>query len=334
MTETQFKKFEKGTCSADEINEQLKYFKENPSEVDNHFTNEEWEEFYLNNKERLPKEKSEKFFQNIESLIKEDKKKRVNISLVASLVAASLLIFISILFWNQETLPKSNQFAINKNVLIKHANFGKENISFILPDGTKVTLFPQSEIQFDSVFKNKRIVYLNGKAKFDVVHDDSRVFKVECKDIVTTDIGTSFLIDGQQNNVRIDLYEGKVSVAKLKDKNSTVFLNPGQYALYDSKTKSLAIGNNTVKLAINNTANTSVDDASIVGFKNNSLKKVLDQLSLLYKVKIEYPTAKVSHIQMSMAIDSSQKIETILKNIAIIGDLKLIKNGDKNYVLK
>lgn len=337
MTKNFFQKYIKGICSSSETNELLKSFKENPREVDSYFSEEEWIEFYNENNTKIPQKKSEQIFLNVESLIKEDQKKGKNIYLISRSIAASLLILIGIIsFWKLNSLTDSSQLAITENSLIKYENFGKENMNIILTDNTKIILFPKSEIQIDTISKSESNVYLNGKASFEVIHNPSRIFKVKCRNLITTDFGTRFLIDGLQKSVRIDLFEGKVSVAKINDIKSKIFLTPGDFVFFDEINQTLVIGSDHEKNKPIHSPNINKrnDDLSVVEVKNVNLKKILDQLSLKYNVSIEYPTEKIDQIQMNMAIDTSQKIEIILKNIALIGDLQLIKKDEKKYILK
>jgi len=341
MPEKLFRRYLEGDCSKEEVRQILQYFRENPLEIERYFSEEEWKQFCKINTDRLPEHISQRLLNNVETLIKEDKSKRKRkaLYLISGAVAATFFLFILFNFLrrNERVLPVENTI-VAKNTLIKRANSGISNLDIVLRDGTKVVLYPHSEIQFDSLLGQTVDIYLTGKAKFEVQHDTSRIFKVWCGDIVTTDIGTIFVIDVEHRDVRVDVFEGKISVAKSRDSGSIVYLNTGQFAIYKSQTKALTAGTLRQKeeeqLASHTNKLKNSTNASIIRFRNDNLKTVLDRLSAQYKVTIEYPTEKVSGIRLNMAIDTSQNIEDILKNIAIVGDLQLTKENDKKYILQ
>jgi len=342
MPEELFQKYRNGNCSPQEMDELFEYFIEYPSEIEQYFTEEEWQLFYTADKETnndaLTESQSGKLYHNTESLIRKNKKIKT-IYLASGAVAACLLLFFGLKFYRQQVvLPHGGSEKIVKNTLLKKNNFSNAPVQVLLSDSSMVTLYSNSEIRYDSVFYNERNIYLTGKAKFDVVHNASKILKVWCKDVVTTDIGTVFVIDGLQDNVRVDLLEGKASVAKIKDEKNIVYLSAGQFASYNKTTDQLAIGTtpSTNQLVIKNSkTNKPVTiDAGLIQIQNRNLKKVFDQLSAKYNVSIEYPYEKINRSRINIAVDTTLSIEVILKNLALVSDLQLIKQASNKYILK
>ncbi len=161
---------------------------------------------------------------------------------IAASVAA-LLIIGSAIFYNPKKVQGNEQkeispkiAAIIENNTLKRLNSTNQNQIAYLVDGTKVTMRPGSSIEY-SVFlqQDKRAVYLNGDAFFDVAKDANRPFYVYTKDIVLKVLGTSFNVSNNKHNGNIIVLvkTGKVSVSKNTNRNKAEFiLNPNQLITY------------------------------------------------------------------------------------------------------
>lgn len=82
-----------------------------------------------------------------------------------------------------------------------------------LPDGSRITLGPQS--QFETAFTaNERRVRLSGEAYFSVAHDEARPFIVEAQGTLIRDVGTEFEIKSDADGVRVTVARGAVDVTE------------------------------------------------------------------------------------------------------------------------
>ncbi|MBB5636397.1 ferric-dicitrate binding protein FerR (iron transport regulator) [Pedobacter cryoconitis] len=91
-----------------------------------------------------------------------------------------------------------------------------ERKQFILADGTRVWLSPNSKLTYPDRFNDdKRIVSLDGEAFFEVTHDAARPFIIQSEQISTTVLGTSFNVSAykDQQEINVTLVTGKVAVA-------------------------------------------------------------------------------------------------------------------------
>jgi transmembrane sensor len=94
-------------------------------------------------------------------------------------------------------------------------NATPENIT--LPDGSVLLLSPGTKISYPAELAgSKREVYLLGKAFFNVSHDAERPFFVHTGEVVTKVLGTSFWVEGSNDNsaIEVSVVTGKVSVSK------------------------------------------------------------------------------------------------------------------------
>ena len=106
-----------------------------------------------------------------------------------------------------------------------------------LADGTNVWVFAESEIRFPTRFKgNKREVYLEGEAYFDVTHDEQHPFIVHTEQLNVKVLGTGFNVMAYKGDARteVTLVHGKVDV---KSKNISEILTPSRQFVMNNDTR-------------------------------------------------------------------------------------------------
>jgi transmembrane sensor len=145
------------------------------------------------------------------------------------LSAAAMLIGVCALaFWftfDNNSKSQTETFVSGK------AGTGKMLVVY-LNDGTKVTLNSGSELLYPEKFDgNKREVYLNGEAYFEVAHDPSKSFQVHSGKVVTSVLGTSFNVMAypSMSKMAVTVLTGKVAV-KNTSTDKLVTLLPKQRA--------------------------------------------------------------------------------------------------------
>jgi len=117
----------------------------------------------------------------------------------------------------------------------------------ILIDGTKVWLNCGTSLKYKADFGiDKREVYLNGEAYFEVAKDPAIPFFVHASSVVVKAIGTSFNVKcyPEDKTIETTLFEGKVKVyrSNFRGMNSgSVFLMPNEKATFIKKDSKLII---------------------------------------------------------------------------------------------
>ncbi|WP_020596128.1 FecR domain-containing protein [Spirosoma panaciterrae] len=106
--------------------------------------------------------------------------------------------------------------------------------SIVLPDGTRVTLNANSELQLSRFpfLAPSRDVFLKGEAEFAVVHTSTHdPFKVHAaNDVEVVVLGTEFVVNARRNNTRVELTKGKVQLRyPTLDQISTLTMRPGDW---------------------------------------------------------------------------------------------------------
>ena len=118
-----------------------------------------------------------------------------------------------------------------------------QKLTVFLSDGSKVKLNAESRLTYTKPFDDeKRVVYLEGEAFFEVAADPEKPFIVRTSELETRVLGTSFNVKAYPEDGRIDVAvkSGKVSVTSQKIKNSdilgnNVVLSPTEMASYSQK---------------------------------------------------------------------------------------------------
>jgi ferric-dicitrate binding protein FerR (iron transport regulator) len=114
-----------------------------------------------------------------------------------------------------------------------------KNANLVLPDGTKVWLNARTTINYPSSFgKNKRDIFLDGEAYFEVESDESRPFIVHAKTYDINVLGTKFNIDAYsfRHDFVVSLMEGSLKISSATDSGNSLLLKPSQLAYLANNT--------------------------------------------------------------------------------------------------
>ena len=271
-------------------------------------------------------------------------------------IAASLVLAVG-LVWQIFFRDKQPAVVVENTVkkadsvtaLVRHETntTGKEK-RIELPDGSLIVLADKSEVTYQEPFAAKRHIALTGKAWFKVAKDTTHPFMVSSGIVTTTALGTAFSVTAfdRTDSVTIRLYEGKVvvkaastTINKLK---KPVYLLPGQEFVYDGengkvrpfKLKQAAATEQRIseELERDNPRIPFDEDGNWYMFNNQSLERVLHQLSALHNVKIVYNKKDIQNIDFTGKYNKSDSLETILKRIGILNNLKITKT-DTAYII-
>lgn len=151
-------------------------------------------------------------------------------------VAATVAIFAVALFSIYSYLQNETDKPVEVKWVLKENPAGQKSRIF-LPDGSIVWLNAASSLEYIENFSDSnRYIILEGEAYFEVERDAKRPFIVDCRQIVTTALGTKFNINGfNENAVNVSLLHGSVIVnsEQLKNDDSKT-LNPGEYSVFSN----------------------------------------------------------------------------------------------------
>jgi ferric-dicitrate binding protein FerR (iron transport regulator) len=198
----------------------------------------------------------------------------------------------------------------------------------VLPDGSKVWLNAATTLQYSASLRargNRNVMLVDGEAYFEVAKDKSRPFVVSTKTQEVEVLGTHFNINsyGDQGRTVTTLEEGSVKVSswdrKIAHSMNTIILKPGEQSLS-------AGGLLTVREADMQSALAWKE--GMIYFRDAPIQEVLRQVSLWYKIEIEYegiPTKEVFNGGVKRTADLSSVLRILeLSNVHF--SLKTRKN--------
>lgn len=222
---------------------------------------------------------------------------------------------------NGEDITIGTDQKVFQNIISKKTNYntvivpyGKRTL-ITLSEGTKVWLNSGSKLIFPAVFsENKREVYIDGEAVFEVTHSETNPFYVQTRDFDIKVLGTVFNVSSYSDdkNSSTVLQKGKI---ELSYKGNSIFTKekltilPSTMAVYNPDE------NNFTKEKVNPQDYMSWHDGYLV-FNNEKLINILKRLSRYYNVDILLTDAKIQNETFSGKLDLKGSPSKVLDIIA------------------
>ncbi|MBE9467878.1 MAG: FecR family protein [Bacteroidetes bacterium] len=200
------------------------------------------------------------------------------------------------------------------------------NKKVILPDGSSVYLYADSRINFPKEFsKNNRKVQLTGEAFFEIVKNTKKPFIVSAKNARVKVLGTSFSVNANLPNKKVEVFvkTGKVKFYKKNNEQANVILKPGNLGIFS---------NNEISKKQNNNINYLSWKTNDLIFKNNKLEDVISEINKTYNVEILCETSVIRNLRMTSTF-SNQPIDNVLEVICSTFDLNYMIKDTKEIVL-
>ena len=162
--------------------------------------------------------------------------------------AAAILVTITFGVYQFFSIKQSSlafQYGKEKDNLIEEQNNGNLSKTVRLEDGSIILLQPTSRIAYPTHFSiDKREVYLEGEAFFEVSKNPIKPFLVHSGNILTQVLGTSFTIKPTKENSQIEVSVKTGKVAVFEDtkqvalnneqrKNNGTIITPNQKVIYN-----------------------------------------------------------------------------------------------------
>lgn len=181
-----------------------------------------------------------------------------------------------------------------------------------LPDGTRVSFGPKTTFHYNKDFgKDKRIVYLEGEAYFEVAKLRGKPFIVKTKELDVEALGTKFNVMAYplDSLVITTLLEGSVRLTTMNFDAQTI-LKPDQQFTYHRTTKS----SNLQKVdALQFTSWTT----GYYFFSEQRLDAILDRLSHVYGVQFIISSDKLKKRTFTGTFYRGQSIKDIMEIIKL-----------------
>jgi len=260
----------------------------------------------------------------IHSIKKATRRKRLYYITAAAIVTGLVISGFTFLFSSPKTF--SYDQSRQRNKLLENVNKTATPQRITLEDGSYVVLQPASRIAYPQhISSNKREVYLEGKAFFQVAKDPTRPFYVYTNDLVTKVLGTSFDVQAFPNDdtVRIIVHTGKVTVYQRKSnqaeqelaKTNATIITPNQQVQFNrhlaSITRSIAGQPQVINTNI-------IKSASQLVFTDATASDVLLSIQKAYGISIVFDEELLSHCSFTGTFTNEtffEKINLVCKAI-------------------
>ncbi|WP_405609429.1 FecR family protein [Polaribacter sp. Asnod1-A03] len=224
----------------------------------------------------------------------------------------------------QET-TRNSKIAYN-TLIIPYGKRSKINLS----DGTIVWLNSGSKLIYPVAFNgDRRELYLEGEAIFDVAHDKNHPFIVMSKDQEVKVLGTVFGVTSypEEGVINTVLKSGSVQInyhndPELHHYSDKIKITPGTKATYNKESKSII----SEKVNVNNYF--SWRDGFLI-FKNNDLHYVMNRIARYYNLKIDIKNEELAKEKFSGYLDLNENIDKVVKNISASTNMKYIIEANK-----
>ncbi len=283
------------------------------------------ENFFFNmqdiNKElssELPEEKKDRILKKIYHNVNGPVRKKKKLFYKTASIAAAFIGIIGIAFF-------SSLFLVNQEKMVTQATAKGEKREIYLQDGSTVFLNSNSSITYPENFQEQRNLQLKGEAFFNVKRNPDKPFTITTGEVQTTVLGTSFNIHAyKSNNIEVSVNTGKVEVSR-KKRAEKVILKKNQQAHFKDNLPPLVSSGNSDEF--------NAWKENIIILNNTSLGKTAKILENWYDVQIEFDREELKELGISGKF-KDEKLENVLESISIINQVEIEYINKKQILIR
>ncbi|MFT3825113.1 MAG: FecR domain-containing protein [Chitinophagaceae bacterium] len=192
-----------------------------------------------------------------------------------------------------------------------------------LPDGSSVLLRKGSILRYPNAFKSsERNVQLVGEAFFQVQHDEHKPFNISTTHSKVTVLGTSFMVDADNEADKVVVVTGKVKVAANSRESREVVLTAGQEVL---------VAGNQLQQGEVTDSNFMAWKTGVLDFKDAELSKVLKDVEHYYDTPIGMTDQGQNTVEHPIRLNvqfQNQSLDQVIDEIKLLTGLSVKKEGD------
>lgn len=234
-------------------------------------------------------------------------------------VAAAVVVLMGSLAWLfWPTAAPYEQLVLAKKLQEYH-NQGSKPMLVTLPDGSSVLLHPNSRLSYAPEFvADRREVFLDGEAFFEVAKDAHRPFMVYANEIVTKVIGTSFTIRAPHGaqDAEVIVRTGKVSVYRWKDVKEIIPNQPihGVVVTQNQQLKLQTAQGQFTKSIIQQPVLLKQTHPFSFDYQDESAKTIFEEIQRAYGVSIYFDEELMAHCPVTASLND----EPLYGKIALV----------------
>ena len=210
--------------------------------------------------------------------------------------------------------------------------YGKRS-QITLSDNSKVWLNSGSKLVYPVIFMaEKREVFLEGEAIFEVSHSENHPFFVLTRYLDVRVLGTVFNLCAYSDDKTVStvLESGSVELrykSNLLPVKRKEMMIPGMLAVYNPSEKSI------IQTTVNTKDYTSWKDGYVV-LEKSSLGSIVKKLSRYYNITIEFDNPELASETFSGYLDLRNSAVQVLELISEIIDIEVFQVDDKIKISK
>ncbi len=190
------------------------------------------------------------------------------------------------------------------------------NETFILADGTKVSLRKGSKLTYPNKFsENKRQIKFSGEAYFQVAKDASKVFEIETENSTVQVLGTKFNVKSSgQSGEQVIVEEGHVRVA----------IGNREKDLYANDKLDFKKSENRIEYSKVSNFNEIAWSNNLLTFNNTKLIDAIKDVNNVYNINVSIEKPCLHNILLTSTLDlKEKKAEEVLLIISTTLGLKI-----------
>jgi len=267
------------------------------------------------------------------------------VRVIGKWVAAACVLLL-VAGWWLLSRPKGgvgDKAALQAAVWVGRHNADSKKILLRLPDSSEAVLSPGTTIRYRTDFGHyaKREVKIEGQASFSVVRNEQRPFVVISDMVSTLVLGTIFEVEAEKtrDEIRVRLQSGKVLVTidPIRDSPREYILKPGEEFVFGKADGSVVIrdfvhGPNVARRMGRPGKPDTLFNWYM--FNNQPLADVLQQLSNLYNVEIDYSKDELHNLYFIGRLEKKDSLGETLRDIALLNHLKVTLRDGRYIITK
>lgn len=331
-------KFLSNECTAEEAEEAMQFIARNPGILDELAPRSEWD---ADQRTTIPQHIEEEIWSHVAAAT--GKARIITIWKPLAAAAAVITFIVGAYLLMPSAQKEKTVAAVNEPVIAPAfdtvVNEGRDVRQLLLADGSRISLHANSSVIYAKEFKNKREIFLTGKAVFHVAKDPRAPFIVYSGAITTTALGTVFLVNAGEaaSGINVQLYEGKVVVRSVDAQLpiGDTYLMPGEQCNIDlalAKVKVSRIGellnSNNSRGVMAKAVKENEADQQALDFKKVPLAAAFERLQRIFGKKIVFNGNEKDHDLFTGHFDKTDSLSQILQIIAVMNGLQVEQEGD------
>jgi ferric-dicitrate binding protein FerR (iron transport regulator) len=332
-------KFLSNECSEAEAEEAMQFIAENPGILDELAPRSEWD---ADTATRIPQHIEEEIRSHVSAATGRGKLLAIWKPLAAAAAVLTLIIGAYLLMppAHKEKAAVAAHGSVAAPAFDTVVNEAGKVHQILLADGSRISLHAKSSVIYSTGFKDKREIYLTGKAVFHVAKNPKAPFIVYSGAITTTALGTIFLVDAGEaaTDINVQLYEGKVVVRSVNAQLpiGDTYLLPGEQcnvnlALAQVKVSRIQelIGRNNNRGVIAKAVKDNEADQGTLDFKKVPLSVTFERLQKIFGKEIVFNGNDIDQDLFTGHFDKNDSLSQILQIIAVMNGLQIQQEGEQ-----